>query len=67
MHVVAVAVDQAGVAQMRKLCDLFFKNWIKKTSFQNEYYGQTYKDNLFVCQYRLLCAIMKLSVALYEI
>ena len=42
MHVVAVAVDQAGVTQMRKLCDLFFKNWIKKTSFQNEYYGQTF-------------------------
>ena len=36
MHVVAVAVDQADVTQMQKLCDLFFKNWIKKTSFQNE-------------------------------
>ena len=59
MHVVAVAVDQAGVTQMRKLCDLFFKNWIKKTSFQ--------KENLFVCQYFLLYAIMKLSVALYEL
>ena len=44
MHDVAVAVDQAGVPQMQKLSrELFFKNWIKKTSFQNEYYGQTYK------------------------
>ena len=36
MNVVAVAEDQAGVTQMRKLCDMFFKYWIKKTSFQNE-------------------------------
>ena len=42
MHVLLVAVDQAGVPQMQKLCDLFFKNWIKKTSFNNEYYGQTF-------------------------
>ena len=49
-HVVAVELDQAGVPQMRKLCDLFFINWIKKTSFQNEYYGVTYKQNLLVCQ-----------------
>ena len=27
---------RAGVTQMLKLCDLFFKNWIKKTSFQKE-------------------------------
>ena len=63
MHVAALAVDQICVLQMRKLCYLFFKNWIKKTSFQNKYYGQTYKENLFVCQYCLLSAIMKLSVA----
>ena len=46
MHVVAIAVDQAGVPQMQKLCDLFLKNWIKKTSFQN--FGQTFEQNLFV-------------------
>ena len=54
MHIVAVAVDQAGVRQMWKLCDLFFKNWIKKTSFQNEYYGQT-----FVWQFFLMKKILE--------